>query len=280
MTRFIDAHTHAHFAAFESDWPEVIRRALDQNVWVVNVGTQLDTSRKGVEVADQFKEGVYAVIGLHPTHTGPSFHDAKELGESEEARRFTSTGEVFDPEAYASFVVHPKVVAIGECGLDYFRMEGEVEAAKRRQQAAFDLQIAFAKRFDKPLMIHCRAAWEDLLRTLRDKRSELRSEPGIVHFFTGSKEEAKALAELGFSFTFGGVVTFARDYDEVIKMLPADRILSETDAPYLAPVPYRGKRNEPAYVIEVAKKLALIRGVSEAEMAETIFANARRIFRI
>jgi TatD DNase family protein len=280
MIRFIDAHTHAHFAAFEKDWPEVIRRALDKGVWVVNVGTQLDTSRKAVEVADHFKEGVYAVIGLHPTHTGPSFHDAKELGEGVEAKRFTEAGETFDPEAYAPFAVHPRVVAIGECGLDYFRMEGDIEAAKRRQQEAFAAQVAFAGRFKKPLMIHCRSAFPDLIAMLRDRKAELSAQPGIIHFFTGTPEEAKALAELGFAFTFGGVTTFVRDYDATIRSLPLDRILSETDAPYVSPLPYRGKRNEPAYVIEVVKKLAELRGCGVEEMAEAIFANARRIFSI
>jgi len=128
-------------------------------------------------------------------------------------------------------------------------------------------------------MIHCRSAFADLIDILTGNSKSLDSQtPGIIHFFTGTKEDAKSLLNLGFVFTFGGVVTFTRDYDEVIRMIPMDSILSETDAPYVTPVPHRGKRNEPGYVIEVVKKLADVRKVSTDQMAENIWANARRIF--
>ena len=278
-TKYFDAHTHAHFAAFKDDWREVVARALAEDVWMVTVGTQKDTSRGAVETAHAFPEGVYAAVGLHPVHTDRSFHDANELGGSDEAKGFTSRGETFDPANYLELARDPKTLAIGECGLDYFHIEGdagEVEQKKKKQKTAFEGQIALAREVGKPLMVHCRDAHDDLIDMLRALRASLPPRPGIVHFFTGSVAQARALADLGFAFTFGGVITFARNYDEVITMLPTDRILSETDAPYVTPAPYRGKRNEPRYVIEVVKKLAALKGLSLGEMQAAIWANARK----
>jgi len=271
---YIDSHTHAHFAAFENDWKEVIDRALAQGVWLVNVGTQYDTSARAIEVAHEYKEGVYATVGLHPIHTEKSYHDVKELGAEDTAKEFTSRGEDFDYDAYKKLALDEKVVAIGECGLDYYRLG---EETKEKQIETFLKHIELAKEVGKPLMIHCRNAFGDLIDLLTTHHLLL-TKPGIVHFFTGTPEDARRLLDLGFSFTFGGVITFARDYDESIKLIPLERILSETDAPYVAPMPYRGKRNEPAYVVEVVKKLAELKGVSVEEMERQIFENARRIF--
>jgi TatD DNase family protein len=277
--KFFDAHTHAHFAAFKDDWRDVISRALDKGVHMINVGTQRDTSRAAVETARAFDAGVYAAVGLHPVHTDKSFHDAQELGGAEGTKGFTSRGEEFDAAYYRELALDPKTVAIGECGLDYFRIEGEVEEKKSRQKSAFEAQLALAREVDKPLMVHCRAAFPDLVDILTANRDSLPARhPGVIHFFSGTEDEAKKLLDLGFGFTFGGVVTFARDYDRVIKMLPLDRILSETDAPYVSPEPYRGKRNEPAYVAEVVKKLAEIREISPEAMAEATAGNALDIF--
>lgn len=275
---FFDAHTHVQFAAFKDDYKEVIERAFKASVWLVNVGTQKDTSKRAIELAHEYKEGIYATVGLHPSHTGKSFHDADELGGNEAAKGFSSRGEGFDYNTYKKLAQDPKVVAIGECGLDYFRIEGDDVEAKRRQKAAFEAQIKLAKDVKKPLMIHCREAFPDLIEVLRPNAKNLK--PGIIHFFTGTKDDAKELLKIGFYFTFGGVITFTRDYDEVIKMIPIDRILSETDAPYVAPVPYRGKRNEPVYVVEVVKKLAEIKEVSMEEVAGQVLKNAKNLLLI
>jgi TatD DNase family protein len=275
--KLIDAHTHAHFAAFKDDSREVIKRAVEANVVVVNVGTQKDTSKKAVEVANSFLSDVYAVVGLHPIHTGKSFHDEEELGGGDDAKTFTSRGEDFDFEYYKTLALDPKVVAIGECGLDYYRLD---ESSKEKQKRAFLEQIKLAYEVKKPLMIHCREAYADTIKILKENVSILNSSPGIFHFYSGNMDDTKEIVEMGFYFTFGGVITFSRDYDERIRMIPMDKILSETDAPYVAPVPYRGKRNEPVYVVEVVKKLALIKGVSFEEMAEQIWKNAQKIFGI
>jgi TatD DNase family protein len=170
-----------------------------------------------------------------------------------------------------------KVVAIGECGLDYFRLTEETKAL---QQKVFKEHIKLASEIGKPLMIHCRNAFPDLISILQTTDHKLPAIPGIIHFMTGTKEDARELLALGFSFSFGGVLTFARDYDEVVRSIPLERILLETDAPYVAPAPYRGKRNEPAYVMESAKKIAEIKDVPFEDVARVTTENAVRMFGI
>jgi len=292
-----DIHTHVQFAAFKNDADLVIKRALGAGVWMVNVGTQKETSFAAIEFAEKYPEGVYATVGLHPIHTEKSYHDEQELGiMNKELGGFESRGEEFDYGYYKKLAENPKVVAIGECGLDYAvfvreqrereqkrasaEASGEgglpIEERKAKQHRVFLQQIELAVELNKPLMIHCRNAFYDLIRILSSKLQVL-SSSGIVHFFSGTKEDAEKLLDLGFSFSFGGVITFARNYDEVVKYIPLERILLETDAPYVAPVPYRGKRNEPIYVIEVAKKIAELKGLSTDEVAEATTKNALAI---
>lgn len=275
--KYFDAHTHVHFAAYENDYREVIRRALAAEVGMILVGTQKDTSAHAIEVAREFEnDPVYAAVGLHPIHTEKSYHDEKEMGGGEAAKEFTSRGEEFDYAYYKKLVMDKKVVAIGECGLDYYRLGDET---KTKQAKVLEAQIVLAYEVKKPLMIHCRNAFGDLIALLKTNHSQLNTPfAGVIHFFTGSRDDADALRDLGFSFTFGGVITFTRDYDKAIKFIPTDRILSETDAPYVSPAPYRGKRNEPAYIIETVKKLAELKNISEEKMAERIMENAKNIF--
>jgi TatD DNase family protein len=276
--KYIDIHSHTNFKAFEEDRDAVIRRALDAGVAVINVGTQIDTSRFAVEMANKY-DGVYAIIGLHPIHTGASYHDTKELGE--EGKAFTSRGEVFNYEEYKKLIVDPKVVAIGECGLDYYRCTEETIA---KQKQAFIEQINLANEFNKPLMLHIRNnpeskelnAYSDALEILKEHARV----KGDVHFFAGSLEDAKGFVDFGFTLSFTGVVTFTHDYDEVVKATPLDMIMSETDSPYITPIPYRGKRNEPVYVIEVVKKIAEIKGLSVEEVAAQLVVNAKRVFNL
>lgn len=279
MPKYIDIHSHVNFKAFDEDRDAVIKRALDNDTWVINVGTQVDTSRYAVEMAHQYNEGVYAIIGLHPIHTGASYHDEKELGEG--GKEFTSRGEIFNKDAYRELLKDPKVVAIGECGLDYYRMD---EESIEKQKIAFISQIELANEFNKPLMLHIRNnpkdnsndAYMDALEILK-KYSKVK---GDVHFFAGNLEVAKAFLDFGFTLSFTGVVTFTHDYDEVIRATPIDMIMTETDAPYVTPTPHRGKRNEPMYVSEVVKKISEIKGLPVEEVSKAIVANARRVFSI
>ncbi|HTY39763.1 MAG TPA: TatD family hydrolase [Candidatus Paceibacterota bacterium] len=284
MDRFFDAHTHVHFAAFKDDYREAIARARAAGVRLITVGTQYATSKRAVEMAHEFPDDVWATVGLHPIHTEASFHDEQELGGGAAAQTFTSRGETLDIEAYKKLAADEKVVAIGEFGFDYYHLGPD---SKARQRAAFDDQLIVAQAVGKPLMIHCRDAFSDLITALREKKDLLRQpDPGVIHFFTGTVADADALLELGFSFTFGGAVTFPGKkgapgrYDEVVRHIPLDRLLSETDAPYVAPQTHRGERNEPAYVVEVAEKLAGLKGVPLPEMQTRILDNTARIFGI
>ena len=256
----IDAHAHVQFDDYDTDRDEVIARAGQQGIAHVNVGADITSSSRAVVLTRTYAEGVFATVGLHPTE--------KEV----------STG--INISAYRALAKERGVVAIGECGLDYFRLKGDENVEKKLQRDAFCAQIALAHEVKKPLMIHCRNAMSDLILLLREYRHQLNSIPGIMHFFSGSLEDARALLDMGFYFTFGGVITFSHDYDEVVKSIPLERILTETDAPYVAPVPYRGKRNEPVFVLEVEKRIAELKNIPKEELAGHIMHNAERVFHI
>ena len=198
----IDSHTHLQFPQFDKDRDEVIKRALDNAIWLVNVGADKESSIKAVALANKYKEGVYATVGVHP-------HDA---------------GKDFSYDFFKKLALEPKVVAIGECGLDYYRFKIEDLRFKKRQQEVFIKHIELAKELNKPLMIHCRDAFPDLIEILNSEFLILNSPPGVVHFFTGTLDDAKKLLEMGFYFTFGGLITFNRSFDEIIKFLPLEKI--------------------------------------------------------
>ena len=291
--KLIDIHSHVNFNAFKDDADVVIQRALDADVWTILVGSQIDTSCRAVEYAEKYPAGIYVAVGLHPIHLTELYVDAKEIG-AEGVPGFTSRVEQFSYEAYKQLAEHPKTVAIGECGLDYYRVEGG-EETKKLQADTFRQQVALAREVKKPLMIHCRPlnvielgeprpegagrnAYEDLIQILKEENAQKIG--GDIHFFAGSWSIAKQFLDLGFYLSFTGVITFARDYDEVLKNVPMDRIMVETDAPYVTPVPHRGKRNEPMYVEYVAKKIAEIKNLPEEEVFQQLVENTRRLFRI
>lgn len=271
--KYFDVHAHVNFKAYEEDRDEVLQRALSEGVYVMNVGTQKDTSLFAVEMAEKY-EGLYAAIALHPIHTSASYHDTKELGE--EGKAFTSRGEVFDPAYYEELARNPKVKAIGECGLDYYRLD--VDTAEK-QAKVFIQHIEIANKVGKPLMLHIRngsdrSAYKDAAQILKEHARV----KGDVHFFAGSWEEAQLFLDMGFTLSFTGVLTFTHDYDEVVRKIPLDMILSETDCPYITPTPFRGKRNEPLHVREVVKAIARIKGEDEEKVRAQLVENAKRVF--
>ncbi len=276
--KYFDAHCHINFAAYAGDREEVVLRAKEAGVGMNVVGTQIDTSKAAVALAERY-EHVYATIGLHPIHTTKSYHDVKELGV--EGKEFTSRGEAFDMSAYEALGKNPRVIAVGECGLDYYRSD---ESTKDVQKDAFIRQIELANKLKKPLMLHIRPsvaeamagknAYEDSLEIIKTHAKV----KGDVHFFAGGWDIAKKFLDIGFTLSFTGVLTFTHDYDDVVKNAPLDMLLSETDAPYVTPVPHRGKRNEPLYVQEVVKAVARIRGEDFEKVSSQIMANSRRIF--
>jgi len=277
MPKYIDIHSHVNFKAFKEDGDAVIQRALDNDTWVINVGSQFSTSKRAVEIANKYKEGVFAIVGLHPIHLEELFHDDEEIG----GEGFATHAEVFDKEKYLELLKDPKVVGIGECGLDYFHCKPE---SIEKQKKTFREQVSLAQETGKALMLHIRNNPKDSsLNAYNDVLEILKEFPGVkgdVHFFAGNIQDAKNFNDLGFTVSFTGVITFTHDYNEVIKSVPLNMIMADTDSPYVAPVPFRGKRNEPVYVKEIVKKIAEIKNLPENEVAEAIFANAKRVFDI
>lgn len=308
----IDTHAHVNFRSFKDDAEQTLQRALDAGIYVVNVGSQIDTSRQAVELAGKLKEGVYAAIGLHPEHTHSQYVD-------EEETHFKTREEDFNESWYEELVTHPKVVGIGECGLDYYRLPEDTslhEQVKQKQIEVFKKQIRFAKKHNKALIVHSRPEkgsdelYEHMLQILKEELS-YRGHPEaldegssllkagasldssalpqndvglrfVIHSYTHTPEFLQKFLDLGAFVSFNGIITFDKtgNMEKLVKMAPLDRILLETDCPYLAPVPMRGKRNEPLYVKYVGEKVAKIRNLSEEEISNTTTDNARRLFRI
>ncbi|HBB57035.1 TPA: hydrolase TatD [Patescibacteria group bacterium] len=278
--KLIDTHTHVNFSAFKNDGKEVIKRALDDGTWIINVGSQADTSERAIKIANEYKEGVYATVGLHPAHLEEQEVDYKEEGDR---INYRSRPEEFDEDFYLKLAQNNKVVAIGECGLDYCRNSQskisnlESKNWKEKQKEVFKKHLELANKANKPIIIHCRDAHDDLLKILN---LAVKPPSGVMHFFTGTLEQAEKYIELGFYISFSGVITFTDAYNEVVRNIPSNRTLVETDAPYVSPKPYRGKRNEPSYVKYAAQKIADLRGVSFDEIAAQTTENAKKLFKI
>ncbi len=254
MPSLIDIHCHLDFPDFNKDREEVIKRALDEGVFMLTVGTNKESSKKAVEIAEKY-DGVFATVGVHP-------HDANKN---------------VNLDFFRELLKHPKVVAVGECGLDSVRSR----TSQKEQREIFIKQIELALEFDKPLMIHCRDAYGEAIEILKSFKTGTGEKLcGDIHFFSGKWEYAEKYIELGFSFSFTGVITFTHDYDEVIKKLPLEKIMVETDAPFVAPIPYRGHRSEPLHVKEVAKRIAEIKNISYEEVAKITTENAIKLFNL
>lgn len=282
--KLFDSHTHPHFAAYKDDSEEVVRRALDAGVGMLMVGTHLDTSRASVAQAEKY-ENVWAAVGLHPVHVTDGYFDPNEDAQPVAEKvdgGFRRRAEVYDKEAYRSLAQSSKkVVAIGEAGLDYYRLEGsdeEKEATKQKQREVFREQAELAAELDLALTVHCREAHYDLFAILKDVQRAHQNLRGVIHCFTGTPGEAERHMSLGFYISFSGIITFAKDWDDFIRVTPLEKLLVETDAPYLTPVPFRGKRNEPAYVHHTAERIAAIKGITLDEVAQVTTTNAKRVF--
>lgn len=275
IMEIIDTHSHIQFPAYDTDRDEVIKRAHEAGVKMIAIGTQVSTSREGVKSAEKYPEDILgATAGFHPGHL-----DAEEHFDKDELRE--NVKEKFDIDALREVAKDKHILAIGECGLDYYRLPSDAARAsqiKEKQKEVFLAQIKLAKELDKPLVIHCRSAFPDLINLLVANRQSLVTIPGVIHFFSGTKDEARQLMDLGFYIAFGGVITFTKDYDEVVRFVPLERIVLETDAPYVAPAPYRGKRNEPAFIVETAKKVAELNGVDYKKVVDLTIENTKNLF--
>jgi len=261
--KLIDTHAHLASSRFQGELSEIVSRAKEAGVSrIITIGSDLADSRRNLEIADEF-DGVFASVGVHPT----SVHEITQQGYLEEL-----TG----------FARHPKVIAIGEIGLDFYHppRDGSPEEEWRAlQEKFFREQLDLAVELDLPVVIHQRNSAEAVNKVLGEYEGRITA---VLHCFSGSTEEAHFLIDQGHYISFTGIVTFknAREVQETAKSVPDDRIMVETDSPYLAPVPYRGKRCEPAYVRETASHIANLRNISPEDLTATTSENARRFFRL
>jgi len=251
----IDTHSHINFKDFSEDQADVIQRAYDAGVSLfINVGTDMKTSLESIALAESNSD-IYATVGLHP-------HDASDF-----------TDDLF--QQFKDLTKNPKVVAIGEVGLDYFRNL----SSKEEQLHCFEQFARLAKEVDLPLVIHCREAYEDVFSVLKKVDNTHR---GIMHCFSGTKEDMQQALDLGLHISFAGPVTYKKNTElrECAASVPEDRLLTETDCPFLPPEPLRGKRNEPAWMLYTVKKIAEVRNAEIDKLKELILNNGKSLFQI
>lgn len=270
----IDTHSHLNFKAYENDRDEVIKRLEQEGLICIDVGTKYETSKRAVELAEKY-QGIYAAIGMHPIHIKT---DLLKLKIDPEEGAFTPFTEEFGKEKYKELAKSKKVVAIGEIGLDYYykpKTKTRLEQFKQKQKEVFLQQLELAEELNLPVILHCRMAHKDLLEILKNRNAK-----GVVHCFTGTLEEAKQYVNLGFYLGINGII-YKMDLDEVIKNIPLDKILVETDCPYLTPPP-EGKdgRNEPIFIKHIVQKIADLKVMSFDEVAQETTQNARKLFGI
>ncbi|MDP2649880.1 MAG: TatD family hydrolase, partial [bacterium] len=262
-----DTHCHLNFKAFENDLDKVIKEAIEQGVTkIINVGSKIDSSQKAVTLTNQY-ENLFASVGIHP-------HHADKLAEN----------WLVELE---NLVENPKVVAIGECGMDFYPYESNGATNPKLQEDIFIKQIKLSNKLKLPLIVHNRQADEKIIEILAAHKNYLLNSPGVFHCFSGSIDLLKKVVDLGFYVGFDGNITYkgiakgeTTKLKDLVKFCPIDRILTETDAPYLTPIPHRGERNEPKYVIIVANAIAQIKGVSFEKIREESTKNALNLFKL
>jgi TatD DNase family protein len=271
--KYIDTHAHAYPTYYKEELPAVIERAKDKGVAIINIGTHMETSRDCVLTAERFETlhpHMYSIVGIHPSEATENWEaDLEALDDLVSKHLYKKGGR-------------GKVIGIGECGIDLFRIEEEKKPAIfALQRNLFRGQIEIALKYDIPLMIHARESYSEILSILDENfigdKAKLR---GNIHFFAGTLDEAMMFLNRGFTLSFTGVITFAASYDEVIRNAPLESIMSETDCPYVAPMPYRGKVNEPSYVTYVVEALAEAKRIDIEECRMAMLTNAERVYGI
>jgi TatD DNase family protein len=259
--RSIDTHSHFNLSQFDADRDAAIARMEEKDVQTICIGVDLDTSIYAAELA-KAHASIWAIVGQHPTEWC----------------------KAFDQNAFEELLKQENVVGIGECGLDYFRERDRGE--KETQVQLFEAQIAFAATHNLPLMLHIRPqqgtmdAYDDALAILKRWKQQYPDLTGTAHFFVGDKRIAQEFLDLGFYISFSGVITIFPEYEDMVRFVPIDRMLSETDAPFAAPLPWRGKRCEPQYVLEVVRKIAELKELPLADVERQLLENAERLFKL
>jgi TatD DNase family protein len=252
---FIDTHTHLQFDSYDEDRESVIQRAIKNDVdAMITIGTDLKSSGQALELAEKFAV-IFASVGIHPNDCG--------------------TTAVEDFDQVVELAQSKKAIAIGEIGLDYYRQY----VAREKQQEVLRKQIQIARDLELPLIIHNRDAHEDIFQVLKEEQAEKIS--GVFHSFSGEIKFLESILALNYHVSFTGPVTFKNtNYNKLIDCVPIEQLLLETDSPFLAPVPFRGKRNEPSYVRYIAEKIAQVKGISTEKLAEVTSENAKNLFRL
>ena len=262
----IDTHAHLNFKDFDEDRNEIIRQCQTPSnasgqVGIINIGVNYDNSKEVIALAEKY-ENCWATVAVHP-------HDAQEQ---------------FNYDKFLELAKNPKVVGIGECGLDYQFCKNDLEMQKK-QQEIFIQHLKLAQEVNKPIIIHSRRLFPEILKIIQNSKFKVQnSGQGVLHCYMGRWSYAEEYLKLGYYLSFTGLITYARDYDKVIKNCPLDRILIETDSPYLAPEPLRKAgeivRNTPLNVELVARKIAEIKSISFEEVAEQTTKNAKKLFNL
>lgn len=271
----VDVHCHLNLHAFDKDYDEVAERAFDAGVRIIiNTGTSIPSSRKAVELAQKY-DNMYAIVGVHPHHADKA------------DREFEGEIQSNWSEKLGELAKESKVIGIGETGLDYHYYESNGIVDKKLQEDAFRKQIDLSIELELPLQIHNRHAGEDIVSILKKYRSRLQDPPGMFHCFAGTFEVLQDALDLGFYIGFDGNVTYKGiakgetvALPDLVRKVPLTRILAETDAPFLSPVPLRGKRNEPKNVIIVGEYLAKLKGVEYEQFQQVIFNNFKTVFKV
>lgn len=277
----IDTHAHVNFNAYKDDSDEIVRKTLREDIWMINVGAEYKTSKRALKIANKFESGVYAAVGLHPIHL-------LEQETKEDGKIIKTRAEEFNYDIYEKLAKFEKAVAIGEIGLDYFHIDKSqnISNIKDKQKKVLYEQLLLARRLDLPVIIHCRQAHDDMIAVLEKFKKEYRELIpsnnfwGVMHCFSGDEDLAWKYFGLGLMISFTGLITFSQQWDNLIRRLPGDKFMIETDSPFMTPEPYRGQRNEPILVKFVAQKIAEIKNLSVERVAELTTRNARNLFRI
>ena len=271
----IDTHAHLNFNAFNEDREKIIKECLKNNIWMINVGTDYKTSKKAIDIANKYPQGVFAAVGFHPINLDTGLVKMRvDPNEGSEFENF------FDYEKYKELAEEKKAVAVGEIGLDFWRRpksKKKREEFKKKQKELFLKELNLAKELNLPVILHCRLALDDMIEILRvPVFCEL---SGVIHCFTGNLEQARKFLEMGFYIGFNGII-FKLDMDAVIKKTPMEKILIETDCPYLTFPGFGEERNNPFGVRYITEKIADLKNLSLKEVEETTFKNAKDLFKI
>lgn len=252
--QWIDSHAHLDFDRFDTDREEVIQRAIERGVHkIISIGTHIASSQRAIKLAEQYPDFIYASAGFHPLY----MDDDHSQGWAQ----------------LKDLIQHPSVVGVGETGLDYFYDKTPPE----QQRHSFREHLKLSNHYQKPVIIHIRDAFDDAYRIIAEEGV---TAGGVVHCFTGGPKECQKAIDLGLYVSISGIATFksAKELREAVRQIPLNRLLLETDAPFLAPTPHRGKRNEPSYVVDTAHCVAELKQIRLAHLAQATYTNTLALF--